>query len=95
MIDSGAAGNFTDQALIDKLNISTQPFKKPIQIQVPDGGPISGGSITHHNEPIVLHVSTLYQEHLSFLVTFLTMYQVVFWLPMDAKSKASDLMGRP
>lgn len=87
LISPGAAGNFINHILSEKLQLSLQPLPHPLKAHALDGGPSRGGLVTHCTEPITLHFSAMHQKSISFLIVT-TKFLVVVGFP---KTKASGL----
>ena len=67
LVDSGAAGNFIDTALVQRLKIPQEALETPLSVSALDGQPIGNGKVTsattplrldvgNHNENISLHL---------------------------------------
>ncbi|KAK3560250.1 hypothetical protein QTP86_004006 [Hemibagrus guttatus] len=69
LIDSGAAVNLIDRALVEELRISTVPCMPSLRITAIDSQPIGGGYLTHQTELLDLKVGLFHRERLAFYVT--------------------------
>lgn len=56
LIYSGAASNFIDTAVIQKLQKPTQELPQPVSIKAIDGRPTGEGFITTRTQPLELQV---------------------------------------
>ena len=85
LIDCGGTGYaFMDESFAQMHNFPLIPLKKPRELQVVDGRPISSGSITH----LAFASMTLGQHHenyVPFFVTTLGHYSVVLGVPWMRK----------
>lgn len=66
---------------MSKLNIPTQLLPHSLHIHAIEGGSIRSGTITHCTQPLLLQVSVLHQECISFLVTITAKHQMILWFP--------------
>ncbi|KAK3508869.1 hypothetical protein QTP70_010724 [Hemibagrus guttatus] len=69
LIDSGAAVNLIDGALVEKLGIPTFPCLPPLRIMAIDSRPIGEGYLKHQTELLDFRVGLFHQECLVFYVT--------------------------
>ena len=56
LVDSGAAGNFIDTALVRRLKIPQEALETPLSVSALDGQPIGNGKVTSATTPLRLHV---------------------------------------
>ncbi|KAK3571813.1 hypothetical protein QTP86_020588 [Hemibagrus guttatus] len=70
LIDSGAAINLIDGALVEELGIPTIPCVPSLRITAIDSQPIGGGSLTRQTKLLEFQVGLFHREHLAFYVTF-------------------------
>ncbi|KAK3545759.1 hypothetical protein QTP70_011613 [Hemibagrus guttatus] len=68
LIDSGAAVNLIDQALVEELHSSTFPCTPPLRITAINSQPIGGGYLTHQTALLELRVGLFHWETLAFYV---------------------------
>ncbi|KAK3531752.1 hypothetical protein QTP70_027277 [Hemibagrus guttatus] len=66
LIDSEAAINLIDRALVEELRISTIPCMPSLRITTTDSQPIGGGYLTHQTELLDFKVGLFHREHLPF-----------------------------
>ncbi|MGL5840426.1 MAG: retropepsin-like aspartic protease, partial [Aeromonas hydrophila] len=69
LIDSGAAVNLIDGALVEELGIPTIPCLPSLRITAIDSQPIGGGSVMRQTELLEFQVGLFHSEHLAFYVT--------------------------
>ncbi|KAK3515671.1 hypothetical protein QTP70_026461 [Hemibagrus guttatus] len=69
LIDSGAAVNLIDRALVEKLGIPIFPCLPPLRITAIDSRPIGEGCLKRQTELLDFRVGLFHQEHLAFYVT--------------------------
>ncbi|KAK3516571.1 hypothetical protein QTP70_021980 [Hemibagrus guttatus] len=69
LIDSGAAVNLIDGALVEDLGIPTIPCVPSLRITAIDSQSISGGYLTRQTELLEFQVGLFHREHLAFYVT--------------------------
>ncbi|KAK3506489.1 hypothetical protein QTP70_002090 [Hemibagrus guttatus] len=72
LIDSGAAINLIDGALVEELGIPTIPCIPSLRITAIDSQPIGGGYLTRQTELLEFQVGLFHQEHLAFYVLFIS-----------------------
>ncbi|KAK3510571.1 hypothetical protein QTP70_010588 [Hemibagrus guttatus] len=66
LIDSGAAINLIDTALVEELQIPTIPCMPSLRITAIDSQPMGGGYLTHQTELLDFKVGLFHREHLAF-----------------------------
>ncbi|MGL5294568.1 MAG: retropepsin-like aspartic protease [Aeromonas sp.] len=49
LVDSGAAGNFMDLDLAERLKIPSEPLPTPLVVTALDGRPLGSGTVIHSN----------------------------------------------
>ncbi|KAK3566529.1 hypothetical protein QTP86_034039 [Hemibagrus guttatus] len=69
LIDSGAAVNLIDGALVEELRIPTISCIPSLRITAIDSQPIGGGYLTRQTELLEFQVGLFHREHLAFYVT--------------------------
>ncbi|KAK3542860.1 hypothetical protein QTP70_006130 [Hemibagrus guttatus] len=69
LIDSGAAVNLIDGALVERLGIPTFPCLPPLRITAIDSCPIGEGYLKHQTELLKFRVGLFHHERLAFYVT--------------------------
>ncbi|KAK3544099.1 hypothetical protein QTP86_001557, partial [Hemibagrus guttatus] len=69
LIDSGAAVNLIDGALVEKLGIPTFPCVPPLKITAIDSQPIGEGYLKSQTELLEFRVGLFHRERLAFYVT--------------------------
>ncbi|KAK3549059.1 hypothetical protein QTP70_030129 [Hemibagrus guttatus] len=69
LIDSGAADNLIDGALVEELGIPTCPCIPALRITAIDSQPIGEGYLRHQTEPLEFQVGLFHYERLTFYVT--------------------------
>ncbi|KAI2646936.1 Retrotransposon-like protein 1 [Labeo rohita] len=67
-VDSGAAGNFIDQAYAAQLGIVTEVLSQPLNVTAIDGRPLSFSPLTHRTKELTLIIGT-HSENIQFYVT--------------------------
>ncbi|KAL0154206.1 hypothetical protein M9458_050460, partial [Cirrhinus mrigala] len=67
-VDSGAAGNFIDQAYAAHLGIVLEALSQPLKITAIDGRPLSLSPITHRTQELTLIIDS-HSETIQFYVT--------------------------
>ncbi|KAI2655949.1 Transposon Tf2-6 polyprotein [Labeo rohita] len=67
-VDSGAAGNFIDQAYAAHLGIVTGALSQPLKVTAIDGRPLSLSPITHRTQELTLIIDN-HSETIQFYVT--------------------------
>ncbi|KAL0163510.1 hypothetical protein M9458_039263 [Cirrhinus mrigala] len=80
MIDSGAALNPINQAIVKKYNIPTQPCIPPIQIKAINDTLIDHG-IHHQTKTVTLQIGLLHQESITLYVVDSPKYKVILGFP--------------
>ncbi|KAK3553321.1 hypothetical protein QTP86_034411 [Hemibagrus guttatus] len=70
LIDSGAAVNLIDGALLERLRIPTFPCLPPLRITAIDSRPIGEGYLKRQTELLKFRVGLFHHERLAFYVTF-------------------------
>ncbi|KAK3560480.1 hypothetical protein QTP86_009608 [Hemibagrus guttatus] len=81
LIDSGAAINLIDRALVEELRIPTIPCMPSLRITAIDSQPIGGGYLTHQTELLDFKVALFHHEHLAFYVTSSPANPVILGFP--------------
>ncbi|KAK3539000.1 hypothetical protein QTP86_023601 [Hemibagrus guttatus] len=69
LIDSGAAVNLIDGALVEELGIPTFPCVPSLKITAIDSQPTGGGYLTCQTKLLEFQVGLFHHEHLAFYVT--------------------------
>ncbi|KAK3539465.1 hypothetical protein QTP70_008497 [Hemibagrus guttatus] len=69
LIDSGAAVNLIDRALVEELGISTSPCVPSLRITTIDSQPIGEGYLRHQTELLGFQVGLFHHERLTFYMT--------------------------
>ena len=64
LVDSGAAGNFIDTALVQRLKIPQEALETSLSVSALDGQPIGDGKVTSATTPFHLHVGN-HNENIS------------------------------
>ncbi|KAK3564100.1 hypothetical protein QTP86_007542 [Hemibagrus guttatus] len=77
LIDSGAAVNLIDGALVEELGIPTFPCVAPLRITAIDSQPIGEGYLRRQTELLEFQVGLFHHEHLAFYVTSLPANPVI------------------
>lgn len=85
LVDSGAAENFIDERISQKLGLPVCPLLRPRELQSIDGTPIGGGVISHSAWPISIQVSALHHETIILCLTVSTRHPVILGLPWLAR----------
>ncbi|KAI2661127.1 Transposon Tf2-6 polyprotein [Labeo rohita] len=67
-VDSGAAGNFIDQAYAAQLGIVTEALSQPLNVTALDGRPLSFSPITHRTQELTLIIGS-HSENIHLYVT--------------------------
>ncbi|KAI2667775.1 Transposon Tf2-6 polyprotein [Labeo rohita] len=67
-VDSGAAGNFIDQAYAAHLGIVTEALSQPLKVTAIDGRPLSLSPVTHRTQELTLIIDN-HSETIQFYVT--------------------------
>ncbi|KAK3559913.1 hypothetical protein QTP86_026947 [Hemibagrus guttatus] len=81
LIDSVAAVNLIDRALVEELRIPTIPCMPSLRITAIDSQPIGGGYLTHQTELLEFQVGLFHREHLAFYVTSSPANPVILGFP--------------
>ncbi|KAK3517127.1 hypothetical protein QTP86_004197, partial [Hemibagrus guttatus] len=81
LIDSGAAVNLIDGALVEELEIPTIPCVPSLRIMAIDSQPIGGGSLTCQTELLEFQVGLFHRERLAFYVTSSPANPVILGFP--------------
>lgn len=79
LVDSGAAGIFINQGIVDRYHLKTTKLKKSIQVHNVDGTENQQGLITHQLDAALDIEGT--QDEVTFLVTNLGREHVILGLP--------------
>ncbi|KAI2644189.1 Transposon Tf2-9 polyprotein [Labeo rohita] len=67
-VDSGAAGNFIDQAYAAQMGIVTEALSQPLKVTAIDGRPLTLSPITHRTQELTLIIDN-HSEIIKFYVT--------------------------
>ncbi|KAK3506748.1 hypothetical protein QTP70_023746 [Hemibagrus guttatus] len=81
LIDSGAAVNLIDGALVEELGISTSPCVPSLMITAIDSQPIGEGYLQCQTEPLGFQVGLFHHERLTFYVTTSPANPVILGFP--------------
>ncbi|KAK3555747.1 hypothetical protein QTP86_028976, partial [Hemibagrus guttatus] len=81
LIDSGAAVNLIDGALVEELGIPTIPCVPSLRITAIDSQPIGGGYLTRQTELMEFQVGLFHRERLAFYVTSSPANPVILGFP--------------
>ncbi|KAK3526426.1 hypothetical protein QTP70_025456 [Hemibagrus guttatus] len=81
LIDSGAAVNLIDRALVEELGISTSPCVPSLRITAIDSQPIGEGYLRHQTELLGFQVGLFHHERLTFYVTSSPANPVILGFP--------------
>ncbi|KAK3514965.1 hypothetical protein QTP86_005087, partial [Hemibagrus guttatus] len=81
LIDSRAAVNLIDGALVEELRIPTFPCVPSLKITAIDSQPIGGGYLTRQTELLEFQVGLFHHEHLAFYVTSSPANPVILGFP--------------
>ncbi|KAK3565645.1 hypothetical protein QTP86_012967 [Hemibagrus guttatus] len=81
LIDSGAAVNLIDGALVEELGIPTIPCIPSLRITAIDSQPIGGGYLTRQTELLDFQVGLFHWERLAFYVTSSPANPVILGFP--------------
>ncbi|KAK3568081.1 hypothetical protein QTP86_030309 [Hemibagrus guttatus] len=81
LIDSGAAVNLIDGALMEKLRIPTFPCVPSLRITAIDSQPIGEGYLKRQTELLQFRVGLFHQEHLAFYITSSPANPVILGFP--------------
>ncbi|KAK3569123.1 hypothetical protein QTP86_024496 [Hemibagrus guttatus] len=81
LIDSGAAVNLIDGALVKELGISTSPCVPSLRITAIDSQPIGEGYLRRQTEPLGLQVGLFHHERLTFYITSSPANPVILGFP--------------
>ncbi|KAK3523015.1 hypothetical protein QTP86_011090 [Hemibagrus guttatus] len=81
LIDSGAAVNLIDGALVEKLGIPTFPCVPPLKITAIDSQPIGEGYLKSQTELLEFRVGLFHRERLVFYVTSSPVNPVILGFP--------------
>ncbi|KAK3556882.1 hypothetical protein QTP70_022384 [Hemibagrus guttatus] len=81
LIDSGAAVNHIDGALVEKLGIPTFPCVPSLRITAIDSQPVGEGYLKRQTELLEFRVGLFHQERLAFYVTSLPANPVILGFP--------------
>ncbi|KAL0204031.1 hypothetical protein M9458_002049, partial [Cirrhinus mrigala] len=83
-VDSGAAGNFIDQAYAAQLGIETEVLSQPLNITTIDGRPLNFSPVTRRTKEIHLLIGN-HSEKIHLLITKITSSPIILghpWLIM-------------
>ncbi|KAK3507042.1 hypothetical protein QTP70_001588 [Hemibagrus guttatus] len=81
LIDSGAAVNLIDGALVEKLGIFTSPCVPSLRITAIDSQPIGEGYLRRQTEPLGFQAGLFHHERLTFYMTTSPANPVILGLP--------------
>ncbi|MGL5802623.1 MAG: hypothetical protein ACRCX7_08545, partial [Cetobacterium sp.] len=81
LIDSGAAVNLIDGALVEELGIFTSPCVPSLRITAIDSQPIGEGYLRRQTEPLGFQAGLFHHERLTFYVTTSPANPVILGLP--------------
>ncbi|KAK3561756.1 hypothetical protein QTP86_013324 [Hemibagrus guttatus] len=81
LIDSGAAVNLIDGALVEELGIPTIPCIPSLRITAIDSQPIGGGYLTRQTELLDFQMGLFHRERLAFYVTSSPTNPVILGFP--------------
>ncbi|KAK3553203.1 hypothetical protein QTP86_031797 [Hemibagrus guttatus] len=81
LIDSGAAVNLIDRALVEEIGISTSPCVPSLRITAIDSQPIGEGYLRHQTELLGFQVGLFHHERLTFYVTSSPVNPVILGFP--------------
>ncbi|KAK3571261.1 hypothetical protein QTP86_005975 [Hemibagrus guttatus] len=81
LIDSGAAVNLIDRALVERLGIPTFPCVPSLRIMAIDSQPIGEGYLKQQTELLEFRVGLFHQERLAFYVTSSPVNPVILGFP--------------
>ncbi|KAK3537692.1 hypothetical protein QTP70_017902 [Hemibagrus guttatus] len=81
LIDSEAAVNLINRALVEELRIPTIPCMPTLRIMAIDSQPIGGGYLTHQTELLEFQVGLFHREWLPFYVTSSPANPVILGFP--------------
>ncbi|KAK3544072.1 hypothetical protein QTP86_000978 [Hemibagrus guttatus] len=81
LIDSGAAVNLINGALVEELCISTSPCVPSLSITAIDSQPIGEGYLRRQTEPLGLQVGLFHHERLTFYITSSPANPVILGFP--------------
>ncbi|KAK3570320.1 hypothetical protein QTP86_017165 [Hemibagrus guttatus] len=81
LIDSGAAVNLINRALVEKLGIPTFPCMPPLKIMAIDSQPIGEGYLKSQTELLEFRVGLFHRERLAFYVTSSPVNPVILGFP--------------
>ncbi|KAL0185465.1 hypothetical protein M9458_021162, partial [Cirrhinus mrigala] len=79
-VDSGAAGNFIDQAYAAQLGAVTEVLSQPLNITAIDGRPLNSSPITYCTQDLTLIIGT-HSETIKFYVTKITSPPIILGHP--------------
>uniref|UniRef100_A0A3B3R1X0 ribonuclease H n=1 Tax=Paramormyrops kingsleyae TaxID=1676925 RepID=A0A3B3R1X0_9TELE len=81
LIDSGAAGNFIDAGLANRLGVKLQELASPISVHGITGERMREGTIHHRTRPFELQIGVLHKEDLEVYVLPRTRDSLILGLP--------------
>ncbi|KAL0201043.1 hypothetical protein M9458_004230, partial [Cirrhinus mrigala] len=79
-VDSGAAGNFIDQAYAAQLGIETEVLSQPLTITAIDGRPLNFSPITHRTKELHLNIDN-HSEKIHLFITQITSPPIILGHP--------------
>ncbi|KAL0181794.1 hypothetical protein M9458_024200, partial [Cirrhinus mrigala] len=89
-VDSGAAGNFIDQAYAAQLGIETEVLSQPLKITAIDGRPLNFSPVTQRTKEVHLQIDNHF-EKIHFHVTKITSPPIILGHPSSVSD--SQHMG--
>ena len=81
LVDSGAAGNFMDLTLANKLHLPIISLDHSLSVTALDGRPLGKGTVTHITAPVVLTVLENHNEKIQFYLIHSPEFPVVLGFP--------------
>lgn len=81
LINCGAAGNILYHNTIMQCNISIQPLWHPLKIKAMERWPIGTDSVTICTKPVLLQISAIPKELISFLFTVIGNHPIMLGFP--------------
>ncbi|ROL55624.1 Retrotransposon-derived protein PEG10 [Anabarilius grahami] len=67
LIDSGSAGNFISNQILQKLNVRRKRCQQDLRIQTIQGKPLGRGHIRHFSPTLTLRIGCLHMEDITFM----------------------------
>lgn len=81
LVDSGAAGNFMDSSLANRLRLPLTNLKCPLSVTALDGRPMGKGTVTHLTSPLKMSTCGSHHESIQFNLISSPEYPVVLGYP--------------